>query len=490
MSAYETEKLVQKIKIYEFILNQLNEGIHVIDEEGVSIIYNEKMSEIEAMKKESVLGKRLLDVFTFTEEQESTLLRALQHGEITQNMKQTYFNAKGRQITTINNAFPIMESGRTIAALELANDITRVEHMLRENFLKDKDTRYVFESIIGDSAALREVIAGARRAARTSSSVLIVGETGTGKELFAQSLHNDSTRATGPFISQNCAALPEHLIEGLLFGTHRGAFTGAIERPGLFEQARDGTLLLDEINSMSPPLQAKLLRALQEKKIRRIGGTKDIDIDVRIMATMNEDPVDAIAGNRLRKDLYYRLGVVTLFIPPLRERKDDIEPLAWHFIQKYNRLFDMNIERIHPDVLETFHAYSWPGNVRELEHAIEGAMNFIADETEITMEHLPHHIRRRLIHFSHGESGLAKARPLAGTTTGTTGEAALPYEGEAQDLKSQLTAFEKKYIGHVLQKNRSNVSRAARELGISRQSLQYRMRKYGIHSASDDGSVM
>jgi arginine utilization regulatory protein len=480
------ERLKQTLKIYEFILNQINEGIHVIDEDGVSIIYNEKMSEIEAMNKEAVLGKRLLDVFTFTEEQESTLLRALHQKEATHNVKQTYFNAKGKQITTINNTFPIIEEGRTIAALELANDITRMEHMLRENFLKDKDTRYVFESIIGESEAIREVIEVARRAARTSSSVLIVGETGTGKELFAQSLHNDSARASGPFISQNCAALPEHLIEGLLFGTRRGAFTGAIERPGLFEQARGGTLLLDEINSMSPPLQAKLLRALQEKKIRRIGDTKDTDIDVRIIATMNEDPIDAIAGNRLRKDLYYRLGVVTLFIPPLRERKLDIEILTHHFIQKYNRLFDMNVERVHPDVLHSFYEYSWPGNVRELEHAIEGTMNFITNESEITMNHLPHHIRRKLLHIGREEAGEQRPDAQRSATKPLSSEPRELFSDIPADLKSQLAAFEKKYIRKVIEKNNNNVSRAARELGLSRQSLQYRMRKYGMGFALRD----
>lgn len=204
---------------------------------------------------------------------------------------------------------------------------------MKTNLSRKQNTKFTFDHIIGDSRAIQSVIAEAKRVIRTSSSILIIGETGTGKELFAQSIHNESQRSTKPFISQNCAAIPETLMESLLFGTNRGAFTGAIDKPGLFEEANGGTLLLDEINSLSPALQAKLLRAIQEKTIRRIGGTQEKEIDVRIIATINEDPLEAIAHNRLRQDLYYRLSVVTLCLPPLRERKEDIAYLVQHFIE-------------------------------------------------------------------------------------------------------------------------------------------------------------
>ncbi len=382
------------------------------------------------------------------------------------NVKQTYFNDKGKEITTVTNTFPIKDNDIIIGAIEIANDVTKIEHMMRETILKKGDTRYTFGSIIGESSAVQEVIENAKRATRTSSSVLIVGETGTGKELFAQSIHNDSARSSAPFISQNCAALPDTLIESILFGTARGAFTGAIERPGLFEQAKGGTLLLDEINSLHPNLQAKLLRAIQERKIRRIGDTKDIDIDVRIIATINEDPIDAIAENRLRKDLYYRLGVVSLFIPPLRERKRDIIALVNHFIKKYNRMFQMNVERISEEVLQFFLNYDWPGNVRELEHVIEGAMNVIMGEEAIEYSHLPLHLRRK-------STLKEEENPVSLFQSFDSSENFIP-----QELKEKVGEFERYYIQKVIEKNSGNVSKAAKVLGISRQSLQYRLRKY------------
>ncbi|WP_051330984.1 sigma-54 interaction domain-containing protein [Aneurinibacillus terranovensis] len=455
--------------MYAYILNEINEGVHAVDEHGVSIVYNRKMMEIESMEDEDVLHKNLLEVFQFMREEDSTLLQALRERKTTKNVKQTYFNDKGKEITTVNHTFPIIENGEILGAIEIANDITKMEHMMRENILKKGDTRYTFDSIIGDSSAVQEVIESGRRASRTNSSVLIIGETGTGKELFAQSIHNDSVRVGGPFISQNCAALPETLIESLLFGTSRGAFTGAVERPGLFEAAKGGTLLLDEINSLEPSLQAKLLRAIQERKIKRIGSTQDISIDVRIIATINEDPVEAITGNRLRKDLYYRLSVVTLFIPPLRERKEDIPILVRHFIQKYNRLFQMNVKGVDEEVLQFFTRYEWPGNVRELEHVIEGAMNFISNEDVIAYSHLPFTIRRK--------------SPLQPNTFAPSAAPVYMHigdDGGDGDLKSRVEAFERHYIREVIQKHKGNISRAAKEMGVSRQSLQYRMRKYDI----------
>lgn len=459
--------------VYEHILDEINEGVHVIDANGKSVVYNRKMAELESMDKQDVLGRKLSDVFQFPDGQESTLLQSLTQGESIRHVRQTYFNDKGKEITTINNTFPIIEDNKIIGAIEIANDVTKMERLIRENLLdKEKgSTRYTFDSIIGKSTLIRELIEQAKRAARTSSSVLVVGETGTGKELFVQSIHNASTRAKAPFISQNCAALPDSLIEGLLFGTSRGAFTGAIERPGLFEQAEGGTLFLDEVNSLSLPLQAKLLRALQEKSIRRIGDTKDRKINVRIIAAINEDPIEAIANNHMRKDLFYRLGVVTLMIPPLRERKEDISLLVSHFIEKYNQLFQMEVTDISDEVNQFFLQYDWPGNVRELQHFIEGAMNLIIDETRISYAHLPiHHIRR-------------KTQSLPVERLAIEQQLIDEYSNRAKPLKEALEEFEKAYIQKLVNSNQGNISRSALQLGISRQSLQYRLKKLQLKSS-------
>ncbi|WP_411504156.1 sigma-54 interaction domain-containing protein [Brevibacillus centrosporus] len=454
------------LRIYEQILDRMNEGVHVIDANGTTIVYNQKMTELESMTIQDVLHKPLSEVFAFPDGQESTLLTCLHTGKSIRNTRQTYFNDKQKEITTINNTYPIIENGKIVGAMEIADDITKMERLIRENLLEKNGSRYTFDQIIGSSGAILDVIESAKRAARTSSSVLVVGETGAGKELFVQSIHNASLRASGPLISQNCAALPDSLIEGLLFGTARGAFTGAIERPGLFEQAEKGTLFLDEINSLSMPLQAKLLRALQEKSIRRIGDTKDRSIDVRIIAAINEDPVEAIAHSHLRKDLYYRLGVVTLFIPPLRDRKEDIPLLANHFVEKYNQLFQMEVRGLSDEVIKFFNEHDWPGNVRELQHLIEGAMNLMIDETIIGYEHLPLHFLRRT--------------PAAAIIAEHEKQPFLPFPDEGKPLKETMLEFETSYIHHVVDKYNGNISRAAKELQISRQSLQYRLRKLGI----------
>ncbi|KQL50122.1 AAA family ATPase [Brevibacillus choshinensis] len=454
------------LRIYEQILDRMNEGVHVIDSHGTTIVYNQKMTELESMTQQDVLHKPLSEVFQFPSGQESTLLTCLRTGKSIRNTRQTYFNDKQKEITTINNTYPIVEIGQIVGAMEIADDVTKMERLIRENLLEKNGSRYTFDQIIGRSGPILDVIENAKRAARTSSSVLVVGETGAGKELFVQSIHNASLRASGPLISQNCAALPDSLIEGLLFGTARGAFTGAIERPGLFEQAEGGTLFLDEINSLSMPLQAKLLRALQEKSIRRIGDTKDRSIDVRIVAAINEDPVEAIANQHLRKDLYYRLGVVTLFIPPLRERKVDIPVLVSHFIEKYNQLFQMEVVGVSDEVHNFFNEHDWPGNVRELQHLIEGAMNLMIDDTIIGYEHLPLHFLRRA--------------PAAAIMVEQQSQPFLPFPDEGKPLKETMQEFETSYIHHVVDKYNGNISRAAKELQISRQSLQYRLRKLGI----------
>jgi arginine utilization regulatory protein len=468
-SDYKIQYLEFVNQMYKQILDEIDVGVHAVDKTGTTIVYNKKMMKMESMDIRDVMHKNLLDVFMFKEDQSSTLVKALQEGKETTNVKQTYFNNKGREITTINNTIPLKQDGQIQGAVEIAHDVTKLERLIKGNINQRVSPRFTFDTIIGNSPVFKQVIESAKRATRTSSYVLIVGETGTGKELFAQSIHNASNRFSAPFISQNCAALPDNLIESLLFGTKRGAFTGAIDQPGLFEQANGGTLLLDEINSLNLNLQAKLLRVLQEKTIRRVGDTKDIPVDVRVIANINEEPLEAVRNNHLREDLYYRLGVVTVFIPPLRERKEDLPSLVQHFIEKYNERFQMNVKGLSNEVIHSFQEYDWHGNVRELEHIIEAAMNIMMDDEEIILyAHLPYQYRSKM-HMKE------KLDPISTID---------PYMNDMKDmsapLKDQMELFEKAYIKQILSKNGFNISRTAAILGLSRQSLQYRMKKLNL----------
>lgn len=459
-------------ELLQLILEEIDIGIHVVNQEGKTIVYNRKMMEIEMMNEEDVLHKNLLDVFTFQKNQSSTLLEALQKGKIRKNIKQSYFNNKGKEVTTINDTYPIMKDNKIIGAIEMVRDVTELKQSVQDGIMQNRNTRYTFEQLIGDSQSFKMAIEDAKRSARTSSSILLIGETGTGKELFAQSIHNASHRSTKPFISQNCAALPETLIESILFGTKKGAFTGAIDKPGLFEEANGGTLLLDEINSLSPNLQAKLLRVLQDRKVRRIGDTTEKELDVRIIATINEDPIEAIANNHLRKDLYYRLSVVSLFLPSLRERKDDILLLANFFIQKYNRLFGHTVTKLDDQVAHFFLQHNWPGNIRELEHMIEGAMNLVENETTITPFHLP---TRFFNEMSSMNNKLIKVQDTDQIFKSNT-----DIQNDHFNLKSTLLNKEKQHILTVLSEQNGNITKAAKILGISRQNLQYRIRKFNL----------
>ncbi|GLY09661.1 sigma-54 interaction domain-containing protein [Pseudobacillus badius] len=452
--------------MYEEILEKIDLGIHVIDSNERTVIYNKKMREIEGMGIEDVLDKNLMDVFDFGAAEESTLLQVLKSRESIQNVKQTYFNNKGQEITTINHTFPITENGTVIGAMEIAKDVTKLEKMIHENMSKKDEIRYTFDQILGQSPLLKEAIETGKRAARTASSVLIIGEIGTGKELFARSIHHDSPRSEQAFFSQNCAALPDTLMETLLFGIEEQP--DAEGRPGLFEQADGGTILFDEIDSLSPALQTKLLKVIQEKKVRREGGNTDIFVDVRILATISEDPIDAIAAGNLRKDLYYRLSAVSIFIPPLRERKDDIELLTSAFIDKYNHLFGMDVLSVDEEVKNYFQQYEWPGNIRELEHVIEGAMNLMDHEETISFDHLPIQFRNKSVNC-----GLSNDLEKAEGFLYQSDKAILPLDDYIQEAETY-------YITKALQHHDFNITKTAKALGMSRQNLQYRIRKYNI----------
>lgn len=457
--------------IIEKMTGLVDEGIHVVNADGFSIIYSEAMAVLEKVKREDVLGKYFPVAFSHIPEEESTLLRALRKGEVTKEKVQTFMNIYGKEVTTMNTTVPIEVDGKIIAAMEVAKDITRIKHMsdtllkLQEEYLdppkisQPKIRHYNFYDIIGENGNFKRAIDTAKKAAKNKVSVFIYGETGTGKELFAQSIHYDGIRKHGPFLGQNCAALPGNLLEGILFGTTKGGFTGAVDRAGLFEQANGGTLLLDEVSAMPYELQSKLLRVLQENYIRRVGGTKDIPVDVKIIATVNERPEELIGAGALRKDLYFRLGVVNLSIPPLRKRKDDIPLLVERLLVKQCRNLGKRIQGIGEDALEKLKGYNYPGNVRELENILMSAISLAEEGEELRAEHI--HMDQLLPAISD--------EPLQ---TGFS-------QGE-EPLTDYLWKVERDIISNVLADQDGNISRAADDLGIKRQTLQHKMKKYQI----------
>jgi two-component system NtrC family response regulator len=335
--------------------------------------------------------------------------------------------------------------------LDKALKMRRLEQENRE--LRSAVTdRYRFDKIVGTSEKINEVVDLAGRVAPSDASVLITGESGTGKELLAKGIHYNSTRADGPFVAVNCAAIPENLLESELFGHVKGAFTGAIrDRDGKFEQATGGTLFLDEIGDLRVDLQSKILRAVQERQVDRVGGREPVPVDVRIIAATNRDIERAVKEGTFREDLYYRLSVITLHIPPLRERRDDIPLLADHFLKKFNPGAGV---RIAPDALAVLSSYGWPGNVRELENVIQRASVLKKAET-ITIADLPDKLKKEKMSV---ENIILN----------------LPDEGIS------LEDLEKNLIIKALEKYKGNQTRAAEYLGITRPTLIYRMEKYGI----------
>lgn len=314
--------------------------------------------------------------------------------------------------------------------------------------------------IVGEGPAQKEIIRQAREVARhPAATILITGESGTGKELVAKAIHHLSDRREAPFIEINCASIPVNLLESELFGHERGAFTDARERhTGLFEEANKGTLFLDEIGEMNPAIQAKLLRVLEDRKVRRVGGTKNIEIDVRVIAATNRNLKNAIREGRFREDLYYRLNVFPIEIPPLRERIEDVAPLALFYLEKYNRAFSKAFQEISPEALRLLQGYHWPGNIRELKNVIE----------KICIMHngpilLPEHLPREMY-----ESLPPSPSPLQDSSD------------ESPGLEEALDRYERSLIEGALQSSGGNVVKAALLLKIPRGTLRYKMAKHGL----------
>lgn len=446
------------------ILDYLDEGIHIIDKDGKIIYYNLFAEGIDGVESERAVGRHIIEIYPSLTEQTSTLLTVIRTGQPIFKREQTFLNYKGQKITTINSSIPIESKGEIVGAIEISRDITTVREMsekivdLQNQIYANKENRtgnrskenarFTIEDIIGQNLEMLKLKNIAIKAASVDASVLISGDTGTGKELFVHAIHNASKRKHKPFIAQNCAALPAALLEGILFGTTKGGFTGAEDRPGLFELARGGTLFLDEINSMPLELQSKLLRVIQDGNIRRVGATNTIHLDLRIIAATNISPEQAIEKNQLRRDLYHRLNVVSFHIPALRERKDDIPILANFFVEKFNKRLNKRVKGITNEVLNIFYDYEWEGNVRELEHLIEGIMS-INEINMIESKHIPQKFKDTI--------------SLEEYTTGS--------------LKEILEKKEQELILDALRRTENNITHAADLLQIPRQTLQYKIKK-------------
>lgn len=468
-----------KIKLYclEKIIDSIDDGIIVSDYNGRVVLYNNSQEKLEDLSSKDVVGKYLWECYNYNPD----LPGLSEHRKVYKTQVPIINNYRAHAFKDgvpkylSYSTYPIVKNGETIAVYSISKNESKLQELLHDTLeLKRKlysksdyenegyqnnGTRYTFSDIIGDSNVMANLIREAESISLLKTSVLIIGETGTGKELFAQSIHNLGAGKEAPFVDINCSAIPENLLEGILFGSVKGAYTGASDQAGLFEEARNGTLFLDEINSMPMSMQSKLLRVLQEKKVRRVGGLSSIPVSCRVISAVNEDPQKLIKDGKFRQDLYYRISGTSLYIPPLRERKKDIISTGMFFINKYNKILNRNIKSLSGEFQEIMLKYTWPGNVRELEHIIENTMVRTSEkQKELALSDMPNYLKNNLI----SSVVCDKSRE------------------DKDSLSDILRDVEKKLILESLGSNDWNLSRTARDLGIIRQSLEYRMKKLKI----------
>lgn len=450
--------------LLQAIIDSSDEAISVVDSKGIGILINPAYTRLTGLPPEEVIGKPAdADI----SEGESMHMKVLKTRKPVRGVP---LKVGPNRKDVVVNVAPIIVDGELKGSVGIIHDMSEIKRLNRElerarQIIRTLEAKYTFDDIIGESEGMRMAIDQARQAARTRATVLLRGESGTGKELFAHAIHNDSDRRFHQFVRVNCAAISESLLESELFGYEEGAFTGA--RPGgkkgLFEEASGGTIFLDEIGELAPNIQAKLLRVLQEKEVIRVGGTRPISVDVRVIAATNLHLEKAIQEKRFREDLYYRLNVLPISIPPLRFRKEDLPLLARHLIKKFNQEYGRNVEEIDEDAIRVLMDYDWPGNVRELENVLGRAMiNMNFSERRMKREHLP---------------------PLFGLAaiSGKRSPAVCEKSGdEMESLQEVLARTEREYIEKVYRASRGNKTETARRLGISVRNLYYKLERYGI----------
>lgn len=459
---YMSEKYIKQI------LNICNhvDTIILTDTKGYITYFITYRPDVNPHKPAEMIGKHMLEAFPTLTEESSTVMRVIRTGKAILNELQE-FPYDGYVVQSINSTIPIIENGRFVG---VANMVRYLDGPFKRNEIvidmkekKDFGVRYGIDDIEGCSESIFYLKQKVRMVAETDSPVLIYGETGTGKELAAQAIHSLSGRRENRFVSLNCAAIPESLLESVLFGTVKGAYTGAENRPGFFEISKGGALFLDEINSMEISLQAKLLRVIEDNEVTRIGGSEPVKTDVRIISALNENPMECIKNRKLRRDLFYRLSVVEIDIEPLRKRKEDIPYMTDYYINYYNKKMNRAITGIDEEVEKIFMKYDWPGNVRELKNLLEGAFN-IATSRSIKKKYLPGYLLNEL-----NMEGIEAAE-----------EHIIRWSSEdGFNLDEAIKEYEKNIIISAVRNSR-NLSEAAKKLGISRQNLNYKLNKHSL----------
>lgn len=446
--------------LLEAVFLAAQDAISVVDEKGEHILVNPAYTRITGIEHDDIIGKNAH--YDIEEGEESVHMKVLLTKKPVENTK---LKLKPSGKTVVAQAAPIIVNGEMKGSVAVLHDISTIKDLTdkleeAEKKLRQLTYKYKPKDIIGSSKAINEVRKLIEKAAKVPATVLLRGESGTGKELFANSIHAQSSRSHKNFVRVNCAALSDSLLESELFGYDEGSFTGALKggKKGLFEEANKGTIFLDEISEISLNTQAKLLRVLQEKEIMRVGSNKNIPVDVRVIAATNADLSKAIKEGKFREDLFYRLSILPIYIPPLRDRKEDIPLLVKSFIAKFNDEYGRNIVDISEEALRILQSHDWPGNVRELENTIGRAIIYMnINEKVIDTIHLPHFNKKK----------------------SPVDDRVIAYE-EADSLESVLSKTEAEYIKKLYYKLDKNKTRTAKELGISIRSLYYKMEKYGI----------
>jgi len=455
------------------IMDVAYEGTIIIDERGMIVLVNQAFADLLGARAQDMIGKHVLKAYPNSKLSRLPIVMRTGKAEVGWPHM-----LNGREIIACR--YPLIKNGKAIGALGkvMFQDVQGVVRLARESdgppagpvqaapqVAKAGEFKYDINSIIGHSKVMRVLKEKLLRVADRSSNVLLIGESGTGKELFAHSIHAASKRRYGPFIKMNCAAIPEHLLESELFGYVEGAFTGAKRggQIGKFELAHGGTIFLDEISDMSLPMQAKLLRILQEKELTPLGSNNAKRVDVRIIAATNVKLEEAVGGGRFREDLYYRLNVMALVIPPLRERTEDIYFIVNHFIAVFNAEFGLEVQGLAPEAWELVKGYQYPGNIRELRNLIESAFNVVVGP-HIAAEDLPQHIRQ-----------ISGASSRAGAQGGEEGFLA---EVGNKGLREIMEGLERRVLERSLEQVGGNKLKAAALLDISRPGFYKKLQKY------------